>query len=145
MAIDIETVLTDVSLEGYAGGAQALQTLLPEEWLEQPDETKKVARVAKEQVLKIVMRRLARRSPPVTEADITADPTQLEVVIAYGTMELLCRAAATSEGSPNLKRADAWLKKFDAELEALNPPVDDDGDGEPDDPGSSLSISFERG
>lgn len=143
MAIDVDTVCTDADLEGYVLGAQNLQTLLPEEWLTD-DESKKTARPARDQVLKIVMTRLSRRTPPVTEADITADPTQLKVVVAYGTLELLYRAAATSEGSPNLKRADAWLKKFEAELEALMPPVDTDGDGEPDEPASTLGVSMER-
>lgn len=143
MPIDVDTVCTDGDLEGYVLGAQNLQTLLPEEWLTD-DETKKTAKQAREQVLKIVMTRLARRSPPVTESDIGADPTQLKVVVAYGTLELLYRAAATSENSPNLKRADAWLKKFEAELEALMPPVDTDGDGEPDGPVSPLGISLER-
>jgi hypothetical protein len=143
LPIDVDTVCTDADLEGYALGAQALQTLCPEEWLT-TDETKKTAKPARQQALNIVMTKLLRRSPPVTEDDIE-EPTELKVVVAYGSMWLLYMGAATSEGSPNFKRAEAYRKLFDAELDALLPTVDEDGDGEPDGPSSPLGVTLERG
>lgn len=140
--MDADDVITDEQLAGYVGGMKNLADILPEDWINAA-ENDKTAKPAKQAVVDRILKKLAKRTPPIEEADIT-DPTELAYITACGTLDFLYRAAPFSEGSANLKRADYWAGKFDDELDSLLVTVDEDGDGEEDGAASPLSVWIER-
>lgn len=115
MTIDVDTICPDVDLDEFLGGQlTAGQHLQPKAWAN--------AKPARQYTLDRVMDALARRTPPIREADL-ADDTELKRAILLGSAEHLHTLAASSGADAELFafKAREFGKRFDAEVNALTP------------------------
>ena len=71
-------------------------------------------------ILRIILKHLERRTPPIREADI-ADPTELRDAMAYGTLEQLYEHAMTGggDGQRFYVLMEKYGKLFRTELNSL--------------------------
>ncbi len=115
MTIDVDTVCTDADLDEFLGGQLSSgQHLMPKAWVS--------AEPARQYALDRVMAALARRTPPIREADL-ADKTELRVAVLFGAAEHLHMLSASSGSDAELFafKAKEFGKRFDAEVNGLTP------------------------
>lgn len=111
--MDAETVCTEAQLDEFLGGQLAGQTrLVPSTWAN--------AKPARQWALDRALESLARRRPPIREANI-ATPSELRAAVEYGAAHRLYDLAATSGSDAELfiVKARDYGKAFRAELEAM--------------------------
>ena len=115
MTIEIDDVCTDADLDEFLGGQlSAGQHLMPKAWAS--------AEPARQYALDRIMAALARRTPPIREADL-ADKTELKMAVLFGASEHLNMLSASSGTDAELFafKAKEFGKRFDAEINGLTP------------------------
>jgi hypothetical protein len=135
--MDVESVCTDQDLEDKVLGRAHLQNLLPKDWLD-VGLGRKVATIARTTALREVLEALARRRPPVREADLVY-PSELKNAVCYAALRDIYYGAITHAESPYGKQAKHYASQFSQELSSLQPTVNAGVSA------SSLSIRISRG
>lgn len=113
MTIDVETVLTEAQLDAHMGGLLLSHTkILPASVAN--------SSAIRTDILRMVLKHLARRTPPIREEDI-ADPTELRDAVTFGSCGRLYEIAMTSggESEPFFYKWKAYETKFKDELNSL--------------------------
>ena len=116
--MNVETVLTHDQLAAdYVMGVAALANLLPQSFNGSTDGPRAEA-------LRLTLKSLARRTPPVYE-DTLSDPTELRDAVAYGTLEIIYGAAMANAGPDSIfaMKRKLYDDRFKAELQGLAPSV----------------------
>lgn len=130
MAINVEEVVTHDQLADEVGGAAALAQLLPDEWA--GDSTK-----ARQSALDRVVAALGRRAPPIRETDLR-DVTELKRAVLLGSAEHVFRMGMHAPDDAFGSRQRVYERDFWSEVNALQPTVNDGGQG------AVMSIGFYR-
>lgn len=115
MTIAIDDVCTDEELDDFLGGHLAAgQHLRPKAWT--------TAEVARQFALDRIVSALARRTPPIREADL-ADKTELRYAVQLGAAEHLCMLATSNGNDAELFafKAKRYGKQFEDEINGLTP------------------------
>lgn len=108
---DVDLYCTHSDLADELGGSRKLARLVP------PDATD-ATELVRAQALRDVLKALARRTPPITEAMIS-DPTELKDAVALGALMRLYRAAITAEGDVHDVLYRDFRRRFEAEVQGL--------------------------
>jgi hypothetical protein len=118
--MNVETVLTHDQLANAPGlGPAALANILAKSFGGS-------SATVREEALRLTLKTLSRRSPPIWEESIS-DPTELRDAVMYGALEIIYGAAMTTAGVDSIfaMKRKTYDDRFKAELQGLQPTVSD--------------------
>ncbi len=117
---DIDIYCTHSDLIDELGSERKLRKILPAE----PNNTDDPTATLREQALRDVLKALARRTPPILQAQLTV-PSELKDAIVYSTLMRLYRGGITSDGDVNSIMWKHYRDAFSAELQGMRLTVED--------------------
>lgn len=129
MALDVDTIATDADLANEVQSAAKITELTRE--------TGGSAKAARQQALDDILVHLSRRTPPITETNLSI-PAELKRCVVYGAIERLFRHHMNEPGDVHGVQQKIYARRYSDEVSAIMPTIAGGARG------TAFSIAFSR-